>query len=127
MIIKILLVLLLISPSFLGQKPLEPTRIAFFQEEKPYDQELNRLVLIELRRMSDVIVTGVRPDYEARVAVMRVTSEGGCAGYVAASLVVEKSSGAHSLTVHTAGELKALARELAAYLDREYFRIKRRK
>lgn len=110
---KSVVLLLLLSVAAIAQKPLEPIRVRVVAD----DQEIASHFRGELRKRRDVIAATKEADIEIYLSVMKLSEEDLCAGYVAAILIVDKSTGRHKLSIDTGPHLRGMAERMAAKVD----------
>lgn len=119
---KLLFLLLLLSVPAFTQKPLEPIRVSLsVQGQTP--QEFEKLLRAALNSRRNVVISEKRPEYQIFVSVAPLDEDSKCDGYVGAMLVID-ATGAHTLSVHTGGNVKRLAAHLVLRMNERLFQRK---
>ncbi len=112
----LLLSLLLLSSSSLGQETLKPARVEITSgsDEDGYSYELEAKVRADLQKLRYVIITEQRPDWRVVFAV----SKDKC-GFIAAMVAVD-ARGASFLSLHTAPDMASLVEHLTGKLKSDF-------
>lgn len=110
---------------------MEPTRVSLANDSSATatDREFNELLRAEMGARAAIRFTSARFDYKVLTATTPITSAGRLSGYaVAVAVLAPGESKELSLKLHiTIGPaLDALAKDVGAFLDKEFERPRRR-